>query len=120
QRQRDQADYLRHPGAVLNKGNGVVECRSVGVMSGNLRLNTPSFHHSISSLLHHPMPPVTLARHAMATRFEIVLHGGNPVALRAAGEEALEEIARLEDQLSLYRPSTEIAHLNSRAAREPV
>ena len=33
--------------------------------------------------------PVILARHAMATRFEIVLHGDNPVALRAAGEEAL-------------------------------
>ncbi len=66
------------------------------------------------------MPPLTLARHAMATRFEIVLHGGNPVALRAAGEEALEEIERLEAQLSLFRPASEIAHLNARAAREPV
>ena len=35
--------------------------------------------------------PVTLARNAMATRFEIVLHGGDPAALRAAGEEALDE-----------------------------
>ena len=66
------------------------------------------------------MATVTLARHAMATRFEIVLHGDNPVALRAAGEEALEEIERLEAQLSLFRPSSEIAHLNARAAREPV
>src|SRR3989442_10292235 len=66
------------------------------------------------------MATVAVARQAMATRFEIVLHGGNPVALRAAGEEALAEIARLEDQLSLYRPSSEIAHLNARAAREPV
>jgi thiamine biosynthesis lipoprotein len=65
-------------------------------------------------------PPVTLARHAMATRFELVLHGDNSVALRAAGEEALEEIDRLEAQLSLYRSSSEIAHLNARAAREPV
>ncbi len=32
----------------------------------------------------------------MATRFEIVLHGENPVALRAAGEEALDEIERVE------------------------
>lgn len=63
---------------------------------------------------------VSLARHAMATRFEIVLHGDNPVALRAAGEEALEEIERLEAQLSLFRPSSEIAHLNARAAKEPV
>jgi FAD:protein FMN transferase len=56
----------------------------------------------------------------MATRFELVLHGDNPVALRAAGEEALEEIDRLEAQLSLYRPSSEITHLNARAALEPV
>ena len=62
---------------------------------------------------------VRLACHAMATRFEIVLHGDNPVALRAAGEEAIEEINRLEAQLSLYRPSSEIAHVNARAAREP-
>ena len=66
------------------------------------------------------MPIVTLARNAMATRFEIVLHGENPAALRAAGEEALEEIEQLEARLSLYRPSSEIAHLNARAAREPV
>jgi len=56
----------------------------------------------------------------MATRFELVLHGDNPVALRAAGEEALDEIERLEAQLSLFRPSSEIFHLNARAAREPV
>jgi FAD:protein FMN transferase len=66
------------------------------------------------------MATVTLARHAMATRFELVLNGANSVALRAAGEEALEEIERLEGRLSLFRPTSEIAHLNARAAREPV
>ena len=66
------------------------------------------------------MTSVTLARHAMATRFELVLHGENAVALRAAGEEALDEIERLEDRLSLYRPGSEIAQLNARAARAPV
>ena len=64
--------------------------------------------------------PFTLARHAMATRFEIVLHGANPVALRAAGEEALGEIERIESLLSLYRNTSEIAHVNARAAREAV
>jgi thiamine biosynthesis lipoprotein len=64
--------------------------------------------------------PVTLARHAMATRFEIVLHGDDPVALRAAGEEALAEVERIEDQLSLYRNTSEIAHVNARAGHEPV
>jgi len=66
------------------------------------------------------MPAVTLARHAMATRFELVLHGENAVALRAAGEEALDEVAWLENQLSLYRPGSEIAQLNARAAGEAV
>jgi thiamine biosynthesis lipoprotein len=56
----------------------------------------------------------------MATRFEIVLHGDNPVALRAAGEEALDEIERLEARISLYRDTSEIAHANARAAFEPV
>ena len=66
------------------------------------------------------MATITLALHAMATRFEMVLHGENPVGLRAAGEEALAEIERLEAQLSLYRASSEIAHLNARAAQGPV
>ncbi len=56
----------------------------------------------------------------MATRFEIVLHGKDPVRLRAAGEEALNEVERLEKQLSLYQPASEISHLNARAANESV
>jgi thiamine biosynthesis lipoprotein len=56
----------------------------------------------------------------MATRFEFVLHGPNPPALRAAAEEALEEVDRLENLLSLYRPQTDIARLNAHAAAGPV
>jgi thiamine biosynthesis lipoprotein len=67
-----------------------------------------------------PEPAVAVARNAMATRFEIVLHGPNPAALRAAGEEALDEVERLEAQLSLFRPSSEIARVNALAARQPV
>lgn len=66
------------------------------------------------------MHTVRVARQAMATRFEIVLHGDNPVSLRAAGEEAFEEIERVESRLSLYRPASEIARVNARAAREAV
>jgi thiamine biosynthesis lipoprotein len=56
----------------------------------------------------------------MATRFELVLQGDDTVGLRAAGEEALAEVERIENQLSLYRPASEIAQLNARAAREAV
>ena len=63
---------------------------------------------------------ITLSLHAMATRFELVLHGEDAVRLRAAGEQALQEIERLEGQLSFYRPDSEISWINSRAADEPV
>jgi thiamine biosynthesis lipoprotein len=56
----------------------------------------------------------------MATRFEFVLAGQNETQLRAVGEEAFDEIDRIEAQLSLYRPSSEIAQVNARAADEPV
>lgn len=61
-----------------------------------------------------------MARNAMATRFELVLPGTNEVALRAAGEEALDEIERIESRLSLYRPGSEIAQVNAEAAYRPV
>lgn len=63
---------------------------------------------------------VKLARHAMATRFEVALHGKDESALRAAGEESLAEIERVERMLSLYRESSEVANVNARAAAEPV
>jgi thiamine biosynthesis lipoprotein len=66
------------------------------------------------------MQTVTLARHAMATRFEMVLHGENASRLRGAGEEALAEVERIEAQLSIYQPASEIARVNACAARQPV
>ena len=63
---------------------------------------------------------LTVAAEAMATRFEVAIHGAAEATLRAAAEEALGEIARLESMLSLYQPTSEIAHINDRAASEPV
>jgi thiamine biosynthesis lipoprotein len=56
----------------------------------------------------------------MATRFEIALHDGNETRLRAAAEEALDEIENLERQLSIYRPDSELSRINRLAAWEPV
>jgi thiamine biosynthesis lipoprotein len=64
--------------------------------------------------------PVKLAANAMATRFELVLDGGDEARLRAAGEDALEEIARLDGQLSFYRSTSDVSWINGRAAFEPV
>ena len=66
------------------------------------------------------IPIITAAREAMATRFEVALHGDDSTRLRAAAGEALDEISRLEGMLSLFEPTSEIAHCNSRAAAEPV
>lgn len=64
--------------------------------------------------------PVRLARHAMATRFEWLLWGQAPERLRAAGEEALDEVDALESALSRYRRSSDIARVNAGAAVGPV
>jgi thiamine biosynthesis lipoprotein len=61
-----------------------------------------------------------LSRHAMATRFELLLSGGEDVFLRAAGEEALREVERMEALLSFYRPDSEICQFNRRAGRVPL
>jgi FAD:protein FMN transferase len=63
---------------------------------------------------------VRLAIHAMATRFELVLHGDDPVRLRAAGEQALAAIERLERLLSFYRADSEITALNRHGSERPV
>jgi len=53
----------------------------------------------------------------MATRFEMILHGDRPEALRAAAEEALDEIESVERQLSVYRPDSDLSVLNREAGR---
>src|SRR5215217_1858136 len=66
------------------------------------------------------METLTAACEAMATRFEVVLHGERSVALRAAAEEAFSEIRRIHAQLSLYSPSSEISSINAHARQRPV
>jgi thiamine biosynthesis lipoprotein len=62
-------------------------------------------------------PSVILSLQAMATRFELVLYGDDSVRLRAAGEQALQEIETVESQLSFYRADSEVTWINSRASR---
>jgi len=59
---------------------------------------------------------ITVARLAMATRFEIALHGASPEQLRAAADEALDEVERLEQRLSYFLEGSEIRRLNLQAA----
>src|SRR3954454_16372309 len=65
--------------------------------------------------------PVQLrfARRAMATTFEVILPFGTPLSHLIA-EDALDEIDRLESQLTVYRDTSEVSRLNARAAHQPV
>jgi thiamine biosynthesis lipoprotein len=66
------------------------------------------------------MTVVLLATYAMRTRFELVLVGDDETFLRAAGEEALREIAELERLLSRFRNDSDIGRINRLAAFQPV
>ena len=63
---------------------------------------------------------VRLATDAMGTRFELVLDGADEFFLRAAGEEAIEEIREQHDRLDAFNPASLIGRLNARAGREPM
>ncbi len=66
------------------------------------------------------MGTVRLARMAMACRFELVLQGEDEPWLRAAGEEALREIERLETRLSRFLPASDVSRINTHASQEAV
>ena len=57
---------------------------------------------------------IRVSRRAMATTFEVALPFGTPDAL-AAAEDALDVIDAVEDQLTVYRDSSEVARLNADA-----
>ena len=56
----------------------------------------------------------------MATRFELVIRDMDPARARAAGEDALAEIQRIEDQLSWFRPQSLLSRINREAHQKPV
>jgi thiamine biosynthesis lipoprotein len=60
-----------------------------------------------------------LRRQAMATQFEIVFPFGMPHAVEI-GEEAFELLDALEEQMTVYRESSEVSRLNRRAFDGPV
>ena len=64
---------------------------------------------------------ISLACLAMRTRFEIILADELPPAtLRAAGEEALSEIERVEKLLSAFSNDSELYKINAHAAQRAV
>lgn len=56
----------------------------------------------------------------MDCEFELVLRGTDRQYLLDAGEEAFEELARLEEQMSVFIPTSEISDINANASNRPV
>lgn len=67
-----------------------------------------------------PEPVVRVELPAMATRFQLVLVGGDPVRLRAIGEEALAAVAECEAAISPFRRGSAIARVNDGAHERPI
>jgi thiamine biosynthesis lipoprotein len=74
------------------------------------------------TIIDRPKPPEVVypkvQRAAMGSLFEVYLAGTDRELLLAAGEEALNEIERLEDQLSHYREASDITRINLNAAEQ--
>jgi thiamine biosynthesis lipoprotein len=63
---------------------------------------------------------LSVSREAMACLFEVVYDAARYRHCTELAVEALELVARLEDQLTVYRETSEVSALNRRAAQEPV
>ncbi len=57
---------------------------------------------------------------AMGTEYQLHLVESSATQAEAIASELREEVKRLERQLSLYQPDSDLCYLNAHAAREPV
>jgi len=62
-----------------------------------------------------PTNTIRLSQTAMAADFEVIFNPG-PAARLQAASDTLAEVARLEQLLSIYRPSSTLSQLNAHAA----
>jgi thiamine biosynthesis lipoprotein len=101
----NRRDFL-HPRRLARTAGKVLGALE-GLRSGGAEFQPPDF------------ALVRFARRAMATTFEVLLPFGTPCGVEAA-EDALDEIDRLEAQLTVYRDTSEVSRLNRLAAGEEV
>lgn len=64
-------------------------------------------------------PALMLRTTAMATDFDILLNPDGPPQQLEAASAALDEVARLEQQYSVYRSDSELSQLNATAHQQP-
>src|ERR1051326_3524368 len=57
---------------------------------------------------------------AMGSTFSVALYGEDRIKMEAAADAALDEVRRLDELLSNYKPSSEWSQVNQNAAARPV
>jgi len=57
---------------------------------------------------------------AMGTEFTIAAYGNDPKFLAETAEQAFEEIDRIDQQMSNYKPESELSQINREASSHPV
>jgi len=66
-------------------------------------------------------PTLYTFRHpAMGTEFALYLYANDEASARPIADEAFDEVDRIEQELSNYRPSSELSRINQQAAAAPV
>src|SRR6185312_8706456 len=63
---------------------------------------------------------VRVSRRAMATTFEVAIPQGSHPNAVAAAEDALDLIDELEEQMTVFRDTSEVSHINNTASQKPV
>jgi thiamine biosynthesis lipoprotein len=63
---------------------------------------------------------IRVSRRAMACEFEVCFSAGQYAHATETALEALDLVQALEDQMSVFKPTSEICQINRRAALEPV
>jgi len=61
------------------------------------------------------LPPVFRKHYAMGSVFEVLAYGTNPIQASQAMDVAFQEIDRLEQVMSIYKPASELSRLNRTA-----
>lgn len=80
----------------------------------------PSGSPAATGRVDRPTYLVQVARRAMACQFEVCLNADQESAGTDAALEALDRVEELEDQLTVYRVTSEVSRLNVLAAERPV
>ena len=67
-----------------------------------------------------PLLRLEESQDAMGSTYSLVLYGRDRMKLQSAAEQAFEEVRRLDNLLSNYRPRSEWSEVNRDAAKRPV